>query len=113
MLTKRDRHHDSSTRQARSGLLALAAAAAPFVLLAPTAHARTGGVVWSGPTRADNSHLTAALGKKLQLSLTASAPANHTLVVIEPVGGLPKGAVMTTLPGAGTTRVTLSWTPAQ
>jgi len=112
MQTIRHRFH-STIRPASSSLCAVAATLVAFVLLAPTASARAGTVEWSAATRAHKPHLVVPSGKPLELALDASTPTAGSLVVIEPVGGLPRDAVLASKPTGTTTHATLRWTPAQ
>src|SRR4051812_1469410 len=93
-------------------LLPSAAALVAFLLLATPALARGAAVAWSNPTPSDHSHIAGSLGKTISLELTAEAPAADALVVIEPVGGLPTGAVLAARTHGGTTHATLKWTPS-
>src|SRR5262245_26950249 len=112
MQTIRHRFH-STIRPASSSLCAVAATLVAFVLLAPTASARASTVEWSAATRAHELHLVVPSGKPLELALDASTPTAGSLVVIEPVGGLPRGAVLASETTGATTHATLRWAPAQ
>jgi hypothetical protein len=83
------------------------------LLLLPAAHASVSAVAWSAGTRADNSHFVIKLGSELDLTLSASASAPDAFVVIEPVGGLPRGAVLATETPGTASRATFRWTPDQ
>jgi lipoprotein-anchoring transpeptidase ErfK/SrfK len=96
----------------RSVPLAAAALAVAFVLLllSSPAQARANAVVWSKPTQADKSRFAATTGKRVVLTLSASASRPKTAISIEPVGGLPRGAVVTSTTGS-VARATFRWTP--
>jgi lipoprotein-anchoring transpeptidase ErfK/SrfK len=87
------------------------AAAFAFLLLVAPAHAQANAVVWSKPTQADQSRFTATTGKRVVLTLSASASKPKTAIAIEPVGGLPRGAVVTSTTGS-VARATFKWTPS-
>src|SRR5262245_60744550 len=103
----------SATRRVSPSLCAIAAMFVALVLLAPPASAREASVHWSAATRADKTHLVVPTGKLVQLGLDASTPAAGSLVMIEPVGGLPKGAVLAARTTGASTHATLRWTPAR
>ena len=91
--------------------VALLAAAAAFLLVLPAAHARDSGVVWVSPTRADQTHFTVMEGKKLTLQMTASTKAPEAFVLIQPLVGLPTGAVLNAKTSGSVSKATLRWTP--
>jgi hypothetical protein len=88
----------------------LAAAACAFLLLPPTAQARSASVVWAAPTKADQTHFTLSTGNALVVKLTASTAKPGTAVTIQPITGLPKGATVTSSRGA-VAHALLRWTP--
>ena len=94
-----------------AGLLATAALA--FLLLAPTAHARAGAVVWAAPTQADRSQFAVTTGSKLTLRLKASTSTPLSDVRIKPVGVLPSGAVLDLTPGGKVSHALFRWTPSK
>jgi hypothetical protein len=91
----------------------VAAAAAAFVLLLPSAHAKPASIVWVAPTSADRTHFDVTVGKKFSLSLTASTSTRDAFVLIQPLVGLPKGAVLDAKTRGGVARATFRWTPAE
>jgi len=88
-------------------------AAAAVLILLPSARAASDSIVWVAPTRADQSHFAATLGKTFTLRLTASDGVDAAVVSIRPLAGLPPGAVLDEKTSASLTRATLHWTPAE
>jgi L,D-transpeptidase catalytic domain len=88
-----------------------AAAALALLLLVPTAHSQATTVVWASATHPDRFTFTATVGKRLTFSLGASASSPAASVLIEPVGGLPAGASISTSGHGNAARATFSWRP--
>jgi hypothetical protein len=102
------------SRQQRSrpaSAVVLAAAALVPLLLLPSAHARPGAVVWTQPTKADESRFRLLVGSTLTLTLTAQASSPTKTIRIEPVGGMPPGATITTDTQASRARAVFRWRP--
>ena len=98
-----------STRCSRLAA-ATGAAAAAVVLLAPSAPARTGSVVWTVPTQADGTRFTVTAGSTLALKLTASTSLPKAAIAIEAVDGIPIGATLESSRGS-VARAVFHWTP--
>jgi hypothetical protein len=102
----------SSRRIDRSPRTALATGALALLLLAASpAHARTHAVGWTSPTRADRSHLSAKLGSTVAFTLAATTSIPDTPVLIQPIGPLPPGAMLSSRPQGGVFRATFRWRP--
>jgi len=82
-----------------------------LVLVQP-ATARPGSVLWTSPTRADNSHFSVVLGRSLTFTLAAST-SKAAAVDIQPTLGLPPGATISTDSADGATRAVFSWRPQE
>jgi L,D-transpeptidase catalytic domain len=104
---------DAAAHRRTTVLAALAATLLSSLLLISAAHAGADAVMWSSPTRADNSHFAVSLGSPFTLQLTARTSVAQSLVLIEPTAGLPRGARLDNKTGNGRTQATLRWTPAQ
>jgi len=102
--------HRSSQLRFSSVAAWCVAASALLVLVSP-ARASTTAVVWSKPTQADQTRFSATTGKLVIVTLTASASTANAPIAIEPVGGLPRGAVVSSSTGR-VARATLRWTPS-
>jgi len=90
----------------------LAASVLAFLLLVPSAHGRATAVEWTPPTKADRSGFRVPLGKSVALTLTAQASGPVERLSIEPVGGLPRGATISTDSQDGEARAVFRWKPS-
>src|SRR5262245_48495495 len=91
---------------------ALVAAAFASLLVGPSARGSAGAaatVVWTSPTKADRAHFSVRVGKSLTFTLRASATKPGATVNIEPYGGLPLGARVSTYVDGTRSRAVFSW----
>jgi hypothetical protein len=90
--------------------VAAAAALALLFLLPAPGFGRPGSILWTSPTRADNSLFVVKLGGSVTFTLAASTSTGAE-VAIDPVLGLPPGATVSTYSGPGGTRAVVRWRP--
>jgi hypothetical protein len=88
----------------------LAIAAGLVLLTGTAARGDAGSVAWLAPTPQNGSLISGGAGAKLSIQLAASSAAG-TLVRIQPLGKLPRGARVVSVPG-NPAHATLVWTPS-
>jgi hypothetical protein len=91
-------------------LLAPAAAACALLLPVPGASGDSGEIIWTPPTPAERTRITATAGSQVAFTLTATTPRPDAVVHIAAVRA-PADAVLNSADG-GAARASFLWTPA-